>query len=172
MPGNVSRFVYFSTYRGLLARGVLVAGMACGPAADGTAQERATYNLYGMPGLLDMPTALSAPDGELAATLAILGVGDQARGTLSFQVTPRLTATFRYASIDNHLLDGERTFDRSFDIHYRAAEAIGLRVFLGTGLYSSEYVVATKHITDRLSGDSGSWSDHPGLRLFRHRGRR
>jgi len=108
LPGNVSRFVYFSTYRGLLARGVLVAGMACGPAADGTAQQRTTYDLYGMPGLLDMPTALSAPDGELAATLAILGVGDQARGTLSFQVTPRLTAAFRYASIDNYLVDGER----------------------------------------------------------------
>ena len=163
MPGNVSRFVYFSTYRGLLARGVLVAGMACGPAADGTAQQRTTYNLYGMPGLLDMPTALSAPDGELAATLAILGVGDQARGTLSFQVTPRLTAAFRYASIDNYLLDGERTFDRSFDIHYRfidegtyrPAVAIGLRDFLGTGLYSSEYVVATKHITDRFTVTGG-----------------
>ena len=49
-------------------------------------------------------------------------------------------------------------FDRSFDVHYqifdekqyRPALAVGLRDFLGTGLYSGEYVVATKSVGPKL----------------------
>ncbi|MBQ1203693.1 MAG: YjbH domain-containing protein, partial [Loktanella sp.] len=49
-------------------------------------------------------------------------------------------------------------FDRSFDIQlrlidegrYMPAIAIGLRDFIGTGLYSSEYLVASKHLFPNL----------------------
>ncbi len=56
-------------------------------------------------------------------------------------------------------------YDRSFDLRYqvlsethnRPAVAVGLRDFMGTGLYGGEYIVATKSITPtlRLTGGLG-----------------
>lgn len=127
-----------------------------------TAQNiRFSYSSYGTPGLIDMPTATAPPDAELATTL--FHFQDNSRATLSFQVTPRLTASFRYSLLDG--LGGVRDalYDRSFDIHYvlwgegrlRPAVAFGLRDFVGTGVYSSEYIVATKTITPRLQATVG-----------------
>ncbi len=120
-----------------------------------------SYSLYGTPGLIDMPTAQSAEDGELAQTISTFD--GQARATLTFQLTPRLSASFRYATLDNYLPIGERTWDRSFDFRYRLidegryrpAVAIGLQDFMGTGLFSAEYIVATKSIGDRLAVTGG-----------------
>lgn len=88
------------------------------------------------------------------------------RGQLSFQITPRLSATWRYARIGHP--SGQYngyTFDRSFDLHFQLAHetpsfpgvSIGLRDFAGTGLYGSEFIVATKSITPsfRLTGGVG-----------------
>ena len=58
-----------------------------------------SFNLYGVPGLVDMPTAEVAPDGTISTTVA--GFGDNARTTLSFQITPRLSGSFRYSAISN-----------------------------------------------------------------------
>ncbi|WP_457646014.1 YjbH domain-containing protein [Profundibacter sp.] len=120
-----------------------------------------SYSLYGTPGLIDMPTAQSAEDGELAQTFSTFD--GQARATLTFQLTPRLSASFRYATLDNFSVTGERTWDRSFDFRYRLIDegryrpaiAIGLQDFMGTGLFSAEYIVATKSIGDRLSVTGG-----------------
>ena len=119
-----------------------------------------SYSAYGTPGLLDMPTAQSAEDAELAATISHFG--GSTRTTLSFQVTPRLSASFRYSRIANWTNKGD-TFDRSFDLRYRLMDegkwrpalAVGLQDFIGTGIYSGEYVVATKHITPRLAVTGG-----------------
>jgi hypothetical protein len=115
----------------------------------------ATYSLYGTSGIIDLPSAIAPADAELAATVATFGKTQ--RTTLSFQVLPRITGSFRYSQID--------TYDRSFDIQYqitgegrfRPAFAIGLRDFLGTGLYSSEYIVGTKriHPNVRVTGGLG-----------------
>ncbi|HGG64171.1 MAG TPA: YjbH domain-containing protein, partial [Rhodobacteraceae bacterium] len=120
-----------------------------------------SYSLYGTPGLIDMPTAQSAEDGELAQTFSTFD--GQARTTLTFQLTPRLSASFRYSTLDNFSVTGERTWDRSFDFRYRLIDegryrpaiAIGLQDFMGTGLFSAEYIVATKSIGDRLSVTGG-----------------
>ncbi len=120
-----------------------------------------SYSLYGTPGLIDMPTAQSAEDGELAQTISTFD--GQARATLTFQLTPRLSASFRYATLDNYSLTGERTWDRSFDFRYRLVDegryrpavAIGLQDFMGTGLFSAEYIVATKSIGERLTVTGG-----------------
>jgi Exopolysaccharide biosynthesis protein YbjH len=112
-----------------------------------------SYTTYGTPGLIDMPSAQSAEDAELGLTVSHFA--GSTRNTLSFQITPRLSGSFRYSKIDS--------FDRSFDLRYRfidearyrPAVAIGLRDFIGTGLYSGEYIVATKHITPRLSFSGG-----------------
>ncbi|GAA6201279.1 YjbH domain-containing protein [Aquicoccus sp. SU-CL01552] len=128
----------------------------------------ARYNTYGYPGLIDMPSAVSRPDAELAITSSHFQ--NQTRNTLTFQITPRLSGSFRYAQLyDIRPNPGGAVapyrFDRSFSLHYRLmdeegwqpAVAVGLNDFLGTGLYSSEYVVATKTLAPglRLTGGMG-----------------
>lgn len=105
-------------------------------------------NAYGMPGLVEMPTAGSLPDAQIAATIA--GSSSQRMVTLTFQAAPRLTGAFRYGRFDG-VVDGI-LYDRSFDLHYRLRDetgpwpalAIGLRDMVGTAVNSSEYLVATK----------------------------
>ena len=146
--------------------GWMKAALACSVAAVGMGghaepligQSRGTF---GLPGLIDMPTAESAPDGMLATSLFFSPVGT--RGTLSFQISDRLTGAFRYSSVPGIGTGGTDLYDRSFDIHYRLfdetrftpAIAVGLRDFVGTGIYSSEYLVATKSLTPRLRATAG-----------------
>ena len=133
-------------------------------AAAATAQEfRPTYSLFGSPGLLEMPTAQSAPDGELG--FSISNYGNYLRNTLSFQVTPRLSGSFRYARITGGAgpLAVADYYDRSFDLRYRLidegrylpAVAVGLQDFIGTGLFSAEYLVASKTIASDFTVTAG-----------------
>ena len=126
-----------------------------------SAQET-TYTLYGTPGMVEMPTARSAPDGEIFATYSHWRL--QQKTSLTFQITPRLSGTFRYSGIDERSGPGtDGTFDRSFDLRYRfidesefmPAVAVGIQDFMGTGLLSGEYVVATKGITDSIDVSAG-----------------
>ena len=114
-------------------------------------------NTYGVPGLIDMPSAEMQPDAELTTSLALMGNGI-GRGQIGFQLTPRLQAVFRYASVPDFLaLDGpgaprSRLYDRSFDVRFqllrergwRPAVTVGLQDIGGTSIYSGEYVAATK----------------------------
>ena len=122
------------------------------PVAAG-AQNDPTYGAYGTPGLIEMPVARPAPDGELGVSLSY--GGNTLRNTLSFQITPRLSGAFRYTKIENWDRSdtarfGGDNFDRSFDLQYQFLRqgrylphmAVGLRDFVGTGLYGAEYVVA------------------------------
>ena len=122
------------------------------------------YNSYGYPGMIDMPVASSRPDGELAFTIS--SFAGQTRNTLTFQMLPRLSGSFRYSVLDNATPGGGNTlYDRSFSLHFRFADetdrrpalAVGLNDFLGTGIYSSEYVVATKTFGEsvRVTGGLG-----------------
>ncbi|RFP88231.1 hypothetical protein DZK27_09060 [Rhodobacteraceae bacterium 63075] len=124
------------------------------------------YNSYGYPRLIDMPVATSRPDGELAFTTSHFA--GQLRNTMTFQLTPRLSGSFRYSILEQMRgsLDNLQTiYDRSFSLHYRLADenpngfrpsiAIGLNDFLGTGVYSSEYVVASKTLTPRVRFTAG-----------------
>ncbi|MEY8144460.1 YjbH domain-containing protein [Falsihalocynthiibacter sp. CO-5D18] len=133
-------------------------------AQDGVAP---TYNLYGTTGLIDMPSAQSAADGELA--FAFSKIGHQQRNTLTFQITPRFSGSFRYTvTKDDGFSDGDNigiNFDRSFDLQYRFVDegkyrpaiSVGFRDILGTGQYGSEYFVATKNVlpTVRVTGGIG-----------------
>lgn len=98
-----------------------------------------------------MPVAGSAPNGELAISTSAFA--NTTRTTLTFQVNPRLSASFRYASIKGAGGNANVTlFDRSFDLRYqfleegmhRPALSVGFHDFIGTGVYSSEYLVASK----------------------------
>ena len=75
-----------------------------------------------------------------------------------------MTVSFRYSRIPSSSGDHEGYFwDRSFDFHYLFNEqtnyipsiAIGLRDFIGTGLYTGEYLVATKNITKNIKASGG-----------------
>jgi len=131
--------------------------------ASATAQDL-TYTLYGTPGLIEMPTAQAAPDGQVTASLTAFEL--QQRASFSFQLTPRLSGTFRYTGFPNYGGPGRGTFDRSFDLRYRAldegrlgswspAVAIGLQDFMGTGLLTSEYVVASKSLGPKVIATAG-----------------
>lgn len=123
---------------------------------------RSGYSIYGTPGLIEMPSAFVRPDAEIGMTLG--GFENQQRVSFNFQVTPRFSGTFRYSRLAEW--GGPGTFDlydRSFDLHYqlltegdlRPAVAIGLRDFLGTGVYSGEYLVASKTLSPRLRATLG-----------------
>lgn len=129
------------------------------------ADDHPSLNFYGVTGLMDMPSAESQPDGLLSISQAFFG--PNSRTTLSFQITPRLSGSFRYTGVRNwndvvpsiH----ETYYDRSFDFRFQAldesrflpAVAVGFQDFAGTGLYSGEYLVATKHLMPNLKVTGG-----------------
>lgn len=133
------------------------------------AQERGLsfgYNSYGIPGMIDMPTALGREDGELG--FIVSHFNNQTRQTLTFQVSKRLSASFRYAQLYDVRADPGGAilpfrFDRSFSLQYRfldegryrPAMAIGINDLVGTGIYGGEYIVATKTLTPKLRASLG-----------------
>lgn len=124
-----------------------------------------SQNTYTMPGLIDMPTAEVFNDGDIGASIAVSAAGK--RYGLSFQPTEGLTVSLRYGQFPDYYPEGHYNgtalYDRSFDVHYqlleesglRPALAIGLRDIVGTGIYSSEYVVATKTLRPGLRVTAG-----------------
>lgn len=135
---------------------------------------QSSLTTFGTPGLIDMPSAESAPDAELSTTVAYFA--GSTRTTLSFQITPRLSGSFRYTGIRNWVaVTGEGTFDRSFDLRYRLVDegkyrpaiAVGLQDFIGTGIYSGEYIVASKHILPNLTLTGGiGWGRYGSFNGF------
>ncbi|WP_127904144.1 YjbH domain-containing protein [Solirhodobacter olei] len=130
--------------------------------ADGLASHP-SLNLLGTTGLIDMPSAEMQKDGVL--NVSVGNFGPITRTTLSFQITPRLSGSFRYSAWAHWSPNSSPTtyFDRSFDLryqllsegHYRPAVTVGFQDFVGTGLMSAEYLVATKSVTPRLKFTAG-----------------
>ncbi len=119
-------------------------------------------NTYGMPGTIDNPSAEVFPEGQFSVSSSIFG--GTIRTNLSFQVTNSITLSFRYARIPQKGSKyGGYSWDRSFDFHYLLtreksifpALAIGLRDFIGTGIYSGEYIVASKSLGSRIKVSGG-----------------
>ena len=103
---------------------------------------------FGTLGLIDIPTARMSNDGTLTTTAAI-----QSRTNsyaITYQATPWLEGTFRYTG----LTDTNYTYDRNYEAKLRLWKedsylpqvAVGIRDLVGTGVWSSEYVVASKMI--------------------------
>jgi hypothetical protein len=110
----------------------------------------ATGSDLGGVGLMEMRNARFRPDGTLEAGTS---VRHQRRlWFLSFQALPWLEATYRLAERLDTTAGAGMTTDRAFDLKLRLFEesdwmpavAVGLQDFIGTGLYSGEYVVASK----------------------------
>ncbi|MEZ5911264.1 MAG: YjbH domain-containing protein [Paracoccaceae bacterium] len=149
-------------WRGTVSVAALAAGLAVAPLGAQDQSPRASLNFNGVTGLIDMPSGESQADAALTTTVShFAGI---TRTSLSFQITPKLSGTFRYASTDGLFPTRWDTyFDRSFDLRYQfldetpmlPAMAVGLQDFIGTGIYSSEYLVATKHLTPDLKVTGG-----------------
>lgn len=125
-----------------------------------------TASDWGEIGLLQTPTARMAPAGDARFTLS--RVAPYTRGTVMLQPLDWLESGFRYTDVSNRLygasIAGDQSYkDKSIDIKLRLLEeshwlpqvALGLRDFGGTGLFSGEYVVASKRW--------GNWDASLGL---------
>lgn len=109
----------------------------------------------GVSGLIDIPSARMMKDGDLKATYSSQKLANIVN--ISFQATPWLETTFRYTIFnpDNpirntQLIDGisDRSYDAKFNLfkegQFRPAISIGMQDMLGTGAWSSEYIVGSK----------------------------
>lgn len=119
---------------------------------------------FGTTGLIDIPTARMSVDGIFTSTAAI-----QSRTNayaITYQVTPWLEGTFRYSGFNEFF-----HWDRNYGAKVRLLPesdrypqiALGIRDLVGTGVWGSEYLVASKRLGNfdltlglgwgRLAGD-------------------
>jgi len=115
---------------------------------------------FGGVGLLQMPSARMAEAGEFS--LHFSRVSPYARFGFTLQPFDWFEGTFRYTDVSNRLygpeaLSGDQSYkDKAFDIKLRLLEedalrpevAVGGRDVAGTGLFSGEYLVASKRLGD------------------------
>ncbi len=144
-----------------LRRTLALGAAAIALAAPATAQDRGlTYSLSGTPGLIDMPSALVANDGQIAGML-MLREGET-RTSFTFQASPRLSMTFRYTGLQDYD-SGSSYHGRGLDLRYQIMDegdrmpaiAVGLQDFLDSTPYSGEYIVATKTFGDSFRLTAG-----------------
>ena len=119
---------------------------------------------YGTTGLIDNPSARMRADGTFTVGGAWDGLHDSYMFT--YQATPWLEGTFRYTGFNDFFY-----WDRNYEVKARLwpeqyllpQVAVGIRDMVGTGVFGSEYVVATKGVGNwdltlgmgwgRLAGD-------------------
>ena len=102
---------------------------------------------FGTTGLIDIPTARMTSDGTLTTTAAI-----QSRTNsyaITYQALPWLEGTFRYTG-DNDFFYWDRNYEAKIRLweeqRYAPQVAVGIRDLVGTGVWGSEYVVASKQV--------------------------
>jgi hypothetical protein len=145
----------------------LLSSLALGSAlstSPALAEMSGTLNLNGATGLIDMPSGDAQEDATFSFSLGV--IGPITRTTLSFQFSERLSGSFRFQTWrdwDTVIPGDEKENDRSIDLRYQVlkegkfvpALTIGLQDLTGKGLFSSEYIAATKTFGDRLKVTAG-----------------
>ena len=155
----------------LFATGVVAVHSFPASAQD---EDRYSTNDYGGIGLLQTRTARFAPDGQFEIGASF--VNPYRRYYMTWQILPWLETTFRYTDTTNlpnggpafpqsqgrffkdilNFRGGGTNLDRGADVKIRLWEesrvfpevALGLQDFIGTGLFSGEYLVASKRYYD------------------------
>ena len=124
------------------------------------AEPRLTQNDFGGVGLMQTPTARMAPAGELSVNAS--RTEPYTRYSVSLQPFEWLEGSFRYTAITNRRygpesLSGDQSYkDKAVDLkvrlwqetHWAPDVALGFRDVGGTGLFSSEFLVANKRYDD------------------------
>ena len=169
-------------HRGLIVRCAVlscVAVSALGVPGAGAQSDQSvpTLNLYGSPGLLDMPDARMSPDGSF--NLWAAGTGFTQRYGFSFQVLPWLEGAFRDIGTKNlydaeNVFEGGTYYDRSFGLRIRLQDetggwpaiTVGANDLIGTGLEGAEYLVATKHLWNIDATLGMGWGRLAGTAMF------
>ena len=130
-----------------IARWLVALLVCCGVAPSALAQ----VNDFGVGGILDIPSARMSEEGTLNTTYSRKDIVDIY--SIGYQVLPRVEASFRYSIFDaRQKVPVYQRNDRSFELKVRLIDesrylpqvSVGARDLLGTGLWSSEYVVASK----------------------------
>ncbi len=115
-------------------------------------------NDWGETGLLQTPSARMGVAGDMRASLT--SIWPYTRLNVMFQPLDWMEAGFRYTSISNRAYEasttGQSNKDKSIDIKLRLLKettfvpelALGFRDLGGTGLFSGEYLVASKRWYD------------------------
>ena len=145
--------------------GVAAGILALAVAQMALAEMKPTLAFSGVTGLIDMPSGESQPDGAFSVTRSVFGpIG---RTTLTFQITPRLSGSFRYTSFSkwDDVIPSplETNLDRSFDLRFQLlketdflpAVTVGIQDIIGTGLMAGEYIVATKSVGETVKVSAG-----------------
>ena len=125
-----------------------------------------SINVYGTPGLIDIPVAWENTDGQISFSSSISNT--HLRNSFSFQALPRISGTFRYTGVGDRNIkfkntSGYSTWDRSFDVrinvlnetNFQPELTFGFQDIIGTGNFSSEYIVASKSFTPKLKSSMG-----------------
>lgn len=120
------------------------------------------------------PSARLAPDGELAVGASFLE--NNQHYNFSFQALPWLEATFRYSGLQNFQPGYPVYYDRAFGLKARLwnedgllpAVALGIDDIVGTGVYSGEYVVASKQFGDVDTSLGMGWGRRASTELTRN----
>lgn len=161
-PSILTRSLLTRRLLGSAVPALLLVGLGASPAhTDPLIGD--VMNSYGLAGGVETPTAEMLPDATLGGTVSYNKAAR--RHNVIFQLHPRITTALRYSRVEgiNDHNDLGYLWDRSFDIRFqvldeagwRPAVAVGLQDFLGTGIYSGEYIVATKTITPRIRASLG-----------------
>ena len=115
-----------------------------------------SYSNYGSIGLIQMPSARSLPAGTIA--FSWMKADPYQRGSIVAYPFSWFEASYQYTDVNNALysnvpsFSGNQTYkDKGFDAKFillkkklLLAIFIGLRDLTGTGIFSSEYIVASK----------------------------
>jgi len=138
------------------------------------AEDAPVRNNYGGPGIIEMPSARMAPDGALSIGASYLR--NIQHYNFSFQALPWLEADFRYSGLSHFASDFPVYYDRSFAFKARLwdetnvlpAVALGINDIVGTGIYSGEYLVASKSLGDFDASLGLGWGRQGSTGLFRN----
>lgn len=118
-----------------------------------------SFSNYGTLGLIQMPSARFHPEGSLA--FSYTDVDPYLRGSIVAYPFSWFEASYQYIDINNarysdiSAFSGNQTYkDKSFSAKFRLLKesnytpqlAVGMRDLAGTGVFSSEYLVASKRI--------------------------
>jgi len=143
-----------------------------------------SHSNNGTIGLIQMPSARFMPEGSVAFNLS--NVDPYQRGSIIGTPFNWFEASYQYTDVDNALyslspeFSGDQTYkDKSFDAkflllkegNYMPAVAFGARDLAGTGVFSAEYIVASKRFNNldfSIGMGWGTFSDHGIKNPFRY----
>src|SRR3954470_452699 len=136
----------------------------------------APTTLFGSRGVIATPSARMAPDGELSVGASFLK--NNQHYNFGFEVLPWLEASFRYSGLQHFEPAYPVYYDRAFGAKARLwdednggffpAVAVGIDDIVGTGVYSGEYVVASKRFGDIDTSLGMGWGRRGSTGLLRN----